>query len=154
MTAFRFVAQPDALNGRADRWRVTDLVRDEVILPEVALDQAMFSLGWLRGTYPPHGEKPVPPSISLHALVERAWSDYRVDLDQDQPLTRGLATLARESCLDVFTVDGDGVTVARVHRDDTVTVAGGNGHEGKRYPMAGMTLSRELLRLAHDEGLL
>ena len=74
----------------------------------------------------------------------------------DVQLTSDLAVLARESCLDVFTVDGDAVVVVTVHRDGTVTVTddGRNGHDNKRYPMAGMTLSRDLVSLAESEGLL
>ena len=73
----------------------------------------------------------------------------------DMPkLTLATAIVARDTCADVFTVDGDAVTVATVRGDATVTVAGGNGHEGKRYPIAGMTMSRDLVRFAKRDGLL
>ena len=73
----------------------------------------------------------------------------------DRPeLTRETAVLARETGADVFTVDGDAVAVTTVHEDDTVTVTGEHGHEGKRYPIAGMTLSRDLVTFARGEGLL
>lgn len=68
------------------------------------------------------------------------------------PLTPALAKLARETCVDVFTRLGDAVVVATVHQDDTVTVTGENGHEGKRYPITGMTASNDLIRLAKDAG--
>jgi hypothetical protein len=75
-------------------------------------------------------------------------------VSNDVALTRKVAVLARETCADVFTVEGDAVVVAMVHRDDTVTVSGRNGHEGKRYPVVGMTLSRDLVSQAKDAGLL
>lgn len=75
-------------------------------------------------------------------------------MSSNPALTRAIAVLARETCADVFTVDGDAVVVATVHQDDTVTVTGGHGHEGKRYPIAGMTLSRDLVTFAKDAGLL